>query len=165
MCFWHKVKLSRWPYRISPILRKRKTLGVTIKENASIFRRASAINRLAQTDMFFTIPVRGLSLRSKKTWDVFRKERSDGIVSLRTSPNGFARRKHATKKTGYRLSFSLVTRTGLEPMFSPWEGDVLTAWPTGLIELYFSVPYRTGLSLNRLIGEPYYIVSHQSMLM
>ena len=26
----------------------------------------------------------------------------------------------------------LVTRTGIEPMFSAWEANVLTAWPTGL---------------------------------
>ena len=33
----------------------------------------------------------------------------------------------------YYLSASLVTRIGLEPMLSPWEGEVLTAWPTGLL--------------------------------
>ena len=27
----------------------------------------------------------------------------------------------------------LVTRTGIEPMSPPWKGDVLTAWPRGLI--------------------------------
>ena len=26
---------------------------------------------------------------------------------------------------------ALVTRTGIEPMIPPWEGGVLTAWPTG----------------------------------
>ena len=27
----------------------------------------------------------------------------------------------------------LVTRTGIEPMFSAWEANVLTAWPTSRI--------------------------------
>ena len=33
-------------------------------------------------------------------------------------------------KVAYGL---MVTRTGIEPMSPPWKGDVLTAWPTGLI--------------------------------
>ena len=37
------------------------------------------------------------------------------------------------KSTSNEVLHSLVTRTGIEPMFSPWEGDVLASWPTGLV--------------------------------
>ena len=40
------------------------------------------------------------------------------------------RKKHHPKMM---LFLFLVTRTGIEPMFPPWKGGVLTAWPTGLI--------------------------------
>ena len=35
--------------------------------------------------------------------------------------------------------FLLVTRTGIEPMFSAWEANVLTAWPTGLAVFSLSI--------------------------
>ena len=35
---------------------------------------------------------------------------------------------HKTKSSWITRSFSAVDR-GIEPLFSPWEGDVLTAWP------------------------------------
>ena len=31
---------------------------------------------------------------------------------------------------------TMVTPTGFEPMLPPWKGDVLTAWPRGLIKFY-----------------------------
>ena len=34
---------------------------------------------------------------------------------------------------------SVVTGTGIEPMFSAWEADVLTAWPTGLVVFSLSI--------------------------
>ena len=53
--------------------------------------------------------------------------------SLPRSFDSRPRHEMKTKKTPTRsVFFVLVTRTGIEPMFSPWEGDVLAAWPTGL---------------------------------
>ena len=40
-----------------------------------------------------------------------------------------------SKTAGLHLLF-LVTHRGIEPLFSPWEGDVLTAWPMGRINLH-----------------------------
>ena len=37
-------------------------------------------------------------------------------------------RKH--KKRDSQLSLSFAARTGIEPMILPWEGSVLTPWPT-----------------------------------
>ena len=52
-------------------------------------------------------------------------------ASLRASGFGFVRStKKETDTTKGCLSLFLVTRTGIEPMFSAWEADVLTAWPT-----------------------------------
>ena len=30
-----------------------------------------------------------------------------------------------------------MTRKGIEPLLPPWKGDVLTAWPTGLISQFY----------------------------
>ena len=45
--------------------------------------------------------------------------------------------KHRTKKKLYGTPYSFMTCPGIEPGFTPWEGVVLTAWPTGL-DLYKS---------------------------
>ena len=39
--------------------------------------------------------------------------------------------------------FFLVTRRGIEPLSPPWEGGVLTAWPTGHIYLWNEFYYIT----------------------
>ena len=41
-------------------------------------------------------------------------------------------RGNCNAKTGilYEFRFSKTASRGIEPLFSPWEGDVLTAWPT-----------------------------------
>ena len=41
---------------------------------------------------------------------------------------------YSDKRTLFWESFS-VTPTGIEPVLPPWKGDVLTAWPWGLIRL------------------------------
>ena len=51
-----------------------------------------------------------------------------------------AERVTNAKRTPTRsVLFVLVTRTGIEPMFSAWEADVLTAWPTGLALFSLSI--------------------------
>ena len=49
-----------------------------------------------------------------------------------------------TKKTEQMLCL-LAASTGIEPVFPPWEGGVLTPWPTGLITALFNAPASTDL--------------------
>ena len=49
--------------------------------------------------------------------------------SLALYPAGLRAHKN---KSGYSSSYEkMVTHRGVEPLISPWEGDVLTTWPMG----------------------------------
>ena len=66
----------------------------------------------------------------------------------RTSRN-FRKKKSPQKALLSQMwAMPMVTRTGIEPMFPPWKGGVLAAWPTGR-----RTPVKTtGVTLVAAIG-------------
>lgn len=52
---------------------------------------------------------------------------------------------------GWAIQLRITARRGIEPLFSPWEGDVLTAWPTSLCKSYFDI-----ISYNQLFGKYFF---------